>query len=683
MTVSYQFNVHTSGFFGFGKLLTKWRGSVYKLVYKEMLLYVTSFGLISFAYRHLLMESQKRTFEKISLHFARYLDLIPLSFVLGFYVTHVVQRWWSQFTTIPWPDRLMNTIILYVDGVDERGRMIRRTLMRYWNLSFVMILSSISIAVKKRFPTHDHLVEAGFMTGEELQLIKQIQNKINKYFVPMCWFLRLLDQAQKEGRVERGAPMKHILEELNATRTKMSLLWCHDWVTVPLVYTQVVTWATHLFFVGCLVGRQFLDPKQNIPGHDIDLYVPVFTLLQFFFYMGWLKVAEQLINPFGEDDDDFETNWLIDRHIQVSYLGVDELYNKNPRLVKDLFFDSKDTDVPYTSAALIHRIPTYSGSTMHLKIPDSGRRDAMIHADSAIFDLPRRLKSRSGRWKECLKSMSFCRKRPHIFDEQTMWQELNQVEEAMGSTPMNGKKKGLLSPRTLGRKESLMADDFLAMLNAGRRRSHRPNGGLPQQQHHLSQQHGHVSTYGDRDSWSHPHPMGNSISQLHLEVPDGGPDNRRHSRQSFTFGRQESFDSSGSGPTKEELLPHQARHPSLASHQSASTRYSSGSEFEEEDVLGGPHAFETVAGKTPLSRLSEVENETDGEYSLNNTPYTSPYTTINNPEVHAKLDLRMADDESEPEVDELKGEDAPLAAPEITTEKADDDPSRPFLAKPL
>lgn len=54
---------------------------------------------------------------------------------------------------------------------------------------------------------------------------------------------------------------------------------------------QVVTIAVYTFFVTCLIGRQFLDPAQGYAGHELDLGVPVFTLLQFFFYVGWLKVG--------------------------------------------------------------------------------------------------------------------------------------------------------------------------------------------------------------------------------------------------------------------------------------------------------------------------------------------------------------------------------------------------------
>lgn len=77
-----------------------------------------------------------------------------------------------------------------------------------------------------------------------------------------------------------------------------------------------MTLAVYTYFIGTLLGRQYIDTQGSTPK-TADLYVPWFTLLQFLFYMGWLKVAETLINPFGEDDDDFEINALIDRNIQV------------------------------------------------------------------------------------------------------------------------------------------------------------------------------------------------------------------------------------------------------------------------------------------------------------------------------------------------------------------------------
>ena len=69
-----------------------------------------------------------------------------------------------------------------------------------------------------------------------------------------------------------------------------------------IINTQVVTLAVYTFFLSSLMGRQFIDPEvSDMP----DLYVPVFTFLQFFFYMGWLKVAEALINPFGEQSNNY------------------------------------------------------------------------------------------------------------------------------------------------------------------------------------------------------------------------------------------------------------------------------------------------------------------------------------------------------------------------------------------
>lgn len=76
-------------------------------------------------------------------------------------MTLVVTRWWNQYENLPWPDRLMNLVSGLVEGKDEHGRLLRRTLIRYANLGNVLILRSVSAAVYKRFPSSQHLVKAG------------------------------------------------------------------------------------------------------------------------------------------------------------------------------------------------------------------------------------------------------------------------------------------------------------------------------------------------------------------------------------------------------------------------------------------------------------------------------------------------------------------------------------------
>ncbi|XP_051982486.1 bestrophin-2-like [Xyrauchen texanus] len=370
MTVTYTARVANAHFCGFSKLLLAWKGSIYKVLYKEFLAFFAMYTAISITYRFFLLDNQKRYFEKLSIYCNQYASLIPMSFVLGFYVTLIVNRWWNQYTSIPLPDRIMCTLSGGLQGGDERGRLLRRTLMRYTSLSAILILRSVSTAVFKRFPTMDHVVEAGFMAREERKKFEGLHSPYNKYWIPCVWFTNLVAVARCEGRIKDDNTYKLLLEELNNFRGKCSMLFHYDMISVPLVYTQVVTLAVYSFFLVCLIGRQFLDPSQGYPGHDLDLYVPIFTLLQFFFYAGWLKVAEQLINPFGEDDDDFETNWLIDRNFQVSMMAVDEMYGDLPTMERDRYWNDSNPRPPYTAATLfVLRKPSFQGSTFDMAIP--------------------------------------------------------------------------------------------------------------------------------------------------------------------------------------------------------------------------------------------------------------------------------------------------------------------------
>lgn len=57
-----------------------------------------------------------RIFESISDYCETYSELIPLSFVLGFYISIIMQRWWDQYCSIPWPDPIAVYVSSHIHG---------------------------------------------------------------------------------------------------------------------------------------------------------------------------------------------------------------------------------------------------------------------------------------------------------------------------------------------------------------------------------------------------------------------------------------------------------------------------------------------------------------------------------------------------------------------------------------
>ena len=52
MTVTYSSKVAYATFFGFHRLLLKWRGSIYKLLYREFIVFAVFYTAISLVYRY-------------------------------------------------------------------------------------------------------------------------------------------------------------------------------------------------------------------------------------------------------------------------------------------------------------------------------------------------------------------------------------------------------------------------------------------------------------------------------------------------------------------------------------------------------------------------------------------------------------------------------------------------------
>ena len=74
--------------------------------------------------------------------------------------------------------------------------------------------------------------------------------------------------------------------------------------------------------------------------HKCDLK----KIQQSLFAVGWIKVAETLLNPFGDDDEDFQINYLIDRNLQVSYMIVDDA-DRDIEMAADPFLEA-GIDIP-------------------------------------------------------------------------------------------------------------------------------------------------------------------------------------------------------------------------------------------------------------------------------------------------------------------------------------------------
>uniref|UniRef100_A0AC34RLI1 Bestrophin homolog n=1 Tax=Panagrolaimus sp. JU765 TaxID=591449 RepID=A0AC34RLI1_9BILA len=284
------------------------------------------------------------SFELFVIHCDTYVSAArhSLSFVLGFYVSIVASRWWSTFMRLPWPDTICLYISAFLTSRGERYRkeekIQRRTVVRYLVLSCVMVFRNISERIRKRFPDLDYLKDS-LLTAQELELIKKVEKNERTcvYWLPLMWVMKIFKKCYEEYRTLDEVHFVTLNQEIRNYRDCLNDLLSADWVCIPL----------------------------------------------FVFYLGWLKVAQVTLNPFGVDDDDFEVDYLIERNLKIGYAMTDELFDLAPELVEV----NLANQLPHTKASAknCRRVNPMIGSVANLPV---NRRDAQMVPPHDIFRHP-------------------------------------------------------------------------------------------------------------------------------------------------------------------------------------------------------------------------------------------------------------------------------------------------------
>ncbi|PAA93257.1 hypothetical protein BOX15_Mlig028781g1 [Macrostomum lignano] len=135
------------------RYLLHWQVSVYSLVWTDVLLWIGLYTVVNVLYRHALDPNQQATFVRIVHSVGVWQSNVPVTFLLGFYVSTVVDRWWKAYLDIP----TMSTPALRIESAvfnnqdPNKAERIRLTLSRYMNLAWLLYMWKISEKIKQRF----------------------------------------------------------------------------------------------------------------------------------------------------------------------------------------------------------------------------------------------------------------------------------------------------------------------------------------------------------------------------------------------------------------------------------------------------------------------------------------------------------------------------------------------------
>ena len=141
-----------------------------------------------------LDDEAKEEFDDVVKYFDKNLNSMgkEMTFLLGFYVSNIVKRWWDQYKQLPWPDTLVTISHALVDFKTEESMDFCQTILRYCMLSYILCIRRLSKALRVMFPDNRSLIQANVATKRDLKLIESKGDLGRVWWIPLSWCMTMI-----------------------------------------------------------------------------------------------------------------------------------------------------------------------------------------------------------------------------------------------------------------------------------------------------------------------------------------------------------------------------------------------------------------------------------------------------------------------------------------------------------
>lgn len=245
-----------------------------------------------------------------------------LTFFIGFIVSLSVKAWFEKVSTVPQLDHILIHInnFLWVDptqNVDEvmikeniTVKQFRETIIRYFLLSWSMCLSRMSDDLNEKFRNPLALNEKRLMLKGEYEKLRSPNGRDiwrEKWSTPLSWVAKIVNDINvkdvKKEKDEKSVKVLDIKDAIGKTLTAyckdLQKLNSYNEYRLPTPLITLLTIAMYALLIINIASGQDMYPSQ-ITYLQFIFDFPIDSICKYLLLFGWLRVATDLMFPFGK-----------------------------------------------------------------------------------------------------------------------------------------------------------------------------------------------------------------------------------------------------------------------------------------------------------------------------------------------------------------------------------------------